>query len=184
MSLKNSQEKLDQKRLEHKLFLYQTMVNAAVEPITLIDRNYTYRIVNDAYTEARNLNKEDVLNHTVADVISRKVVEQANAPVTRPQVSSIQHLLDLDSQLLLQLVTTGRRVIALQVDSRRCRQVRRRPVVLTKGNDGIASVHVHFAPIGNGRVLVSVLTIDAIDAVVGTSVYVIDRIITWIDPLV
>ena len=34
MSLKNRQEKLDQKRLEHKLFLYQTMVNAAVEPIT------------------------------------------------------------------------------------------------------------------------------------------------------
>ena len=49
MSLKNDQEKSNAGLLEHELFLYRTMVNAAVEPITLIDRNYTYRIVNEAY---------------------------------------------------------------------------------------------------------------------------------------
>jgi len=76
MSLKNSQGKRNQEQLEHKLSLYQTMVNAAVEPITLIDRNYTYRIVNHAYTEARNLKKEEVLNHTVADVWGEEVFQE------------------------------------------------------------------------------------------------------------
>ncbi len=67
MSLKNDQGKPNAGLLEHELFLYQTMVNAAVEPITLIDRNYTYRIVNEAYIQARNLKREEVLNHSVAD---------------------------------------------------------------------------------------------------------------------
>jgi hypothetical protein len=35
MSFSIGQEKANAEQLEHKLFLYQTMVNAAVEPITL-----------------------------------------------------------------------------------------------------------------------------------------------------
>jgi len=76
MPLNNGHGKLDREQLEHRLFLYQTMVNAAVEPITLIDRNYTYRVVNKAYIEARNLKKEDVINHTVADVWGQEVFQE------------------------------------------------------------------------------------------------------------
>ena len=76
MSLKNDQEKSNAGLLEHELFLYQTMVNAAVEPITLIDRNYTYRIVNEAYIQARNLKREEVLNHSVVDVWGQEVFEE------------------------------------------------------------------------------------------------------------
>ena len=76
MSLKNDQGKSNAGLLEHELFLYQTMVNAAVEPITLIDRNYTYRIVNEAYIQARNLKREEVLNHSVADVWGQEVFEE------------------------------------------------------------------------------------------------------------
>ena len=76
MSLEIGQEKANAEQLEHKLFLYQTMVNAAVEPITLIDRNYTYRIVNKAYIQARNLKKEDIINHSVSDVWGEEVFEE------------------------------------------------------------------------------------------------------------
>ena len=76
MSLKKDQGKSKAGLLEHELFLYQTMVNAAVEPITLIDRNYTYRIVNEAYIQARNLKREEVLNHSVADVWGQEVFEE------------------------------------------------------------------------------------------------------------
>jgi PAS domain S-box-containing protein len=76
MSLKTDQGKSNAGLLEHELFLYQTMVNAAVEPITLIDRNYTYRIVNEAYIQARNLKREEVLNHAVADVWGQEVFEE------------------------------------------------------------------------------------------------------------
>jgi PAS domain S-box-containing protein len=67
---------LNRKELEQELLLYQTMVNASLESITLIDRSYTYCIVNDAYIKARHLKKEDIINHTVADVWGEEVFVQ------------------------------------------------------------------------------------------------------------
>lgn len=64
------------KRLEHELYLYKMMVNASLDSITLIDRDYTYRIVTDAYIRARQLKKEDILNHTVADVWGQDIFDQ------------------------------------------------------------------------------------------------------------
>ncbi len=64
------------KQLEHELSLYKMMVNASLDSITLIDRNYTYRIVTDAYTKARQLKKEDILNHSVADVWGKEIFEE------------------------------------------------------------------------------------------------------------
>lgn len=61
----------------HELVLYKMMVNAALDSITLIDRNYTYRIVTDAYLGARQLKKEEILNHTVADVWGKEAFDQA-----------------------------------------------------------------------------------------------------------
>lgn len=52
------------------------MVNAALDSITLIDRNYTYRIVTDAYLGARNLKKENILNHTVENVWGKDAFDQ------------------------------------------------------------------------------------------------------------
>jgi predicted signal transduction protein with EAL and GGDEF domain len=53
------------------------MVNAALDSITLIDRDYTYRIVTDAYLGARQLEKENILNHTVEDVWGKETFDQA-----------------------------------------------------------------------------------------------------------
>ena len=63
--------------LYHELALYKMMVNAALDSITLIDRNYTYRIVTDAYLGARQLKKDNILDHTVADVWGKEAFEQA-----------------------------------------------------------------------------------------------------------
>jgi len=75
LSKKNTKD-LNRKELEQELILYQTMVNASLESITFIDRSYTYRIVNDAYIKARYLKKEDIINHTVADVWGEEVFVQ------------------------------------------------------------------------------------------------------------
>ena len=69
-------DKPDNKRLKHELYLYQTMVNASLESITLIDKDYRYCIVNDAYIKARHLKKEDILNKTVATIWGKEVFEQ------------------------------------------------------------------------------------------------------------
>lgn len=62
--------------LYNELSLYKMMVNAALDSITLIDRDYTYRIVTDAYLGARQLKKENILNHTVKDVWGKEIFEQ------------------------------------------------------------------------------------------------------------
>jgi len=62
-------------QLEHDLFLYRMMVNASLDSITLIDRNYIYRIVNQAYINARQLKREEIVNHSVAEVWGREIFE-------------------------------------------------------------------------------------------------------------
>lgn len=61
--------------LYQELSLYKLMVNAALDSITLIDRNYTYRIVTDAYLGARQLEKTHILNQTVEKVWGKKIFE-------------------------------------------------------------------------------------------------------------
>lgn len=67
---------LAHKQLEHELSLYKKMVNASLDSITLIDRNYTYRIVTDSFVKSRQLKQEDILNHSVADVWGAEIFEQ------------------------------------------------------------------------------------------------------------
>ena len=64
------------KAIFQELSLYKMIVNTALDSITLIDRQYTYRIVTDAYLNARNLNKEQIINHTVAEVWGQEIFEQ------------------------------------------------------------------------------------------------------------
>ena len=63
--------------LYQELRLYKMMVNAALDSITLIDRDYTYRIVTDAYLGARQLKKENILNHSVRDVWGAEAFDKA-----------------------------------------------------------------------------------------------------------
>ena len=76
MPLNMNPKGLSPEQLEHELFLYHMMVNAALDSITLIDRNYTYRIVNSAYIRARQLKKEEILHHSVADVWGKEIFNQ------------------------------------------------------------------------------------------------------------
>ncbi len=64
------------KKLEHELALYKMMVNASLDSITLIDRNYKYKIVTDAYTRSRQLKKKEIINHTVAEVWGEKIFQE------------------------------------------------------------------------------------------------------------
>jgi transcriptional regulator with PAS, ATPase and Fis domain len=73
-----NRDDLIHKQLEHELALYKSMVNASLDSITLIDQNYTYRIVTDAYTKARQLKKEEILNRSVADVWGKEIFEQGH----------------------------------------------------------------------------------------------------------
>jgi PAS domain S-box-containing protein len=64
------------KKLEHELSLYKKMVNASLDSITLIDRNYIYRIVTKAFTKARKQSQNEILNHSVADIWGQEIFEK------------------------------------------------------------------------------------------------------------
>jgi PAS domain S-box-containing protein len=64
------------KKLQRELALYKAMINAALDSITIIDRNYVYRIVTDAFANARRCKKEDVINRSVAEVWGQEAFEQ------------------------------------------------------------------------------------------------------------
>lgn len=55
---------------------YEYIVNAANDFITLIDRDYIYRVVNDSYANAIERPKEEILNKTVAEVWGNEKFEQ------------------------------------------------------------------------------------------------------------
>ncbi|GEM_PF-2689255 len=70
----NPDDSLNQE-ISHELSLYKMLVNASQDSITLIDRNYTYRIVTDAYLTARQLDKAKIVNHTVEEIWGKDTFE-------------------------------------------------------------------------------------------------------------
>ena len=64
------------KEIHNELVLYKMMVNASHDAISLIDRNYTYQIVTDAYLSARRLAKDMIVNHSVAEVWGRDIFDK------------------------------------------------------------------------------------------------------------
>lgn len=76
MSPETCQNDFYHKHPEEQLSLYKMMVDACLDSITLIDRNYKYKIVNEPYINARQLKKEEVLNHSVSDVWGKEIFEQ------------------------------------------------------------------------------------------------------------
>jgi diguanylate cyclase (GGDEF)-like protein/PAS domain S-box-containing protein len=50
---------------------YQYIVNVSKDFITLINRSYVYEIVNDSYCTEMGRSREEILNHSVADIWGR-----------------------------------------------------------------------------------------------------------------
>jgi len=73
MALSGNADDLNRKRLEKELSLYKRMVNASHDSITLIDRNYVYQVVNNAYINARKMKREEILHHLLPDVWGKEV---------------------------------------------------------------------------------------------------------------
>lgn len=70
----------DFKKINDELMKYMLMTNSSKDYITLIDNNYIYQAVNDAYLEARNLSREDVIGHTVAEIWGESVFRESIKP--------------------------------------------------------------------------------------------------------
>ena len=63
----------ERKTLEEAQSRYDFIVNTSKEFMTLVDKNYIYEAVNEAYCRAHNKTREEVIGNTVADIWGEEV---------------------------------------------------------------------------------------------------------------
>ncbi len=65
----------DQHRHVEDLRLYERIVSGSNDLISVVGRDYVYRVVNDAYVDAHGRAKEEIVGHSVTDLFGREVFE-------------------------------------------------------------------------------------------------------------
>ena len=66
----------DRKLAEEALRMSDNIVNASSEHMSVIDRNYIYQTVNDAYLTAHKKTRADIVGHSVGDLLGQDVFEK------------------------------------------------------------------------------------------------------------
>jgi PAS domain S-box-containing protein len=72
----------ERKRAEETLREYQRAVEGSEDLIAVVDRHYTYQIVNEAFLRYNGLNRDQVIGHTVAEILG----EETFAKTVKPNV--------------------------------------------------------------------------------------------------
>ena len=70
----------DRKRDEEKLREYERAVENAQDMIGVVDREYRFLLANRQYLKMRNLTREQVVGHLVADVLNKEIFETVIKP--------------------------------------------------------------------------------------------------------
>ncbi|MEG4508191.1 PAS domain S-box protein [Microcoleus sp. F6_B4] len=70
----------DRKLAEENLRRYEKIVAATTDAICLVDRNYTYQVVNQAYLNWHHRDREQILGHTVSEVLDEDLFETQIKP--------------------------------------------------------------------------------------------------------
>jgi PAS domain S-box-containing protein len=76
--LSNANEQLKRELAERRR--YEFIANTSKDPISLIDRNYTYQAVNDGFCLAQNMKREELIGKTIADVWGQEAFENKIKP--------------------------------------------------------------------------------------------------------
>jgi PAS domain S-box-containing protein len=63
------------KRTETVLRNYERIIATSREHMSLVDRHYAYRAVNDAYLTAHNHKREEIVGHSVAEMLGQETFE-------------------------------------------------------------------------------------------------------------
>jgi PAS domain S-box-containing protein len=66
----------ERKRAELDLEAYKNIVSSTNDIISLVDKNYQYRVVNDVYLKLHDKAREEIVGHHVIDLLGRKVFDQ------------------------------------------------------------------------------------------------------------
>ena len=70
----------ERKLAEEELLRYEEIVASSKDMQALLDNNYTYYVVNDAYLNAFGYKKDQVIGHTISDVFGNDFFEKVIKP--------------------------------------------------------------------------------------------------------
>ncbi|QLE58332.1 PAS domain S-box protein [Nostoc sp. TCL26-01] len=65
-----------QKLIEQSLRRYERMVSTTKDGMVLIDRHYIYQVVNQAYLDWRQKSREEIIGHSVSEILGQEVFEE------------------------------------------------------------------------------------------------------------
>lgn len=70
----------DRKQAEEKLRRYERIVAASNDHMAIIDKNYVYLAVNDAYLKSMNKKREEIIDHSVPEIFGQEFFEEKQKP--------------------------------------------------------------------------------------------------------
>ncbi|PQP35054.1 hypothetical protein C6A37_04535 [Desulfobacteraceae bacterium SEEP-SAG9] len=70
----------ERKRAEEVLHKYKRIVSSSSDHLALLDKNYIYQMVNDAYLKAQNKRREDIVGHSVSELFGQEFFEKNQKP--------------------------------------------------------------------------------------------------------
>jgi PAS domain S-box-containing protein len=68
-------------KAEEDLHKYERIVAASNDHMSLIDRNYVYQVVNDAYLRSHDIKREDIIGHSVPELFGQEFFETHQKPM-------------------------------------------------------------------------------------------------------
>ncbi|HEY9601766.1 MAG TPA: PAS domain-containing protein [Allocoleopsis sp.] len=66
----------DRKQAEESLRRYERIVSATADAVSLVNRNYVYQLVNHTYLTWHNKQYEEIIGHSVSDILGAEVFER------------------------------------------------------------------------------------------------------------
>ncbi|MEQ9236320.1 PAS domain S-box protein [Coleofasciculus sp. E2-BRE-01] len=78
--LGTSQDITELKEAEDALRRYERIVSSTIDAISLVDSNYTYQIVNQAYLDWNQKHYNEIVGHSVSELLGDEVFEQVIKP--------------------------------------------------------------------------------------------------------
>ncbi|MEQ8960288.1 MAG: PAS domain S-box protein, partial [Coleofasciculus sp. C2-GNP5-27] len=78
--LGTSQDITELKEAEEALRRYERIVSSTTDAISLLDRHYTYQIVNQAYLDWNQKQYNEIVGYSVSDLLGEEVFEQVIKP--------------------------------------------------------------------------------------------------------
>lgn len=103
------QDITQRKRAEESLRRYERIVSATTDSMCLMDRNYTYQLVNQAYLTLHGKQFEEIIGHSVQEFLGTELFET----LLKPRLDQCLAGEVVNFQMWLEYPTTGRQFLGI-----------------------------------------------------------------------